>query len=250
MMINFNTFKAAAKSLAPTTADKAVLGGATIALVAAGVNRSRSVEQVVKPLVMGAIAAGLWKTRDQRCAADNALLGVAVGASLIGDQLMLEEEFAADQADADEWMRRGASAFAVNHVATVSLALRHGARPGVAEVAPRAIGLIEGLLVLAARRRHMLAPLGAYSKLLAVMSAVMASPQLNAGVDDSDPRNALELGGMLFLASDATILHRQVFLGRDSEAGAVAEGWVLLSYCAAQALIFSGLAKLASARVG
>lgn len=249
-MIDLKSFKAAGRALAPTAPEKALLAGASVALVVVGVKRSRPVEQVVKPLVMTAIGVGLWRTRDLRSGVDNALLGVATVASLVGDQLMLEEEFAPDQDSADAWIKKGASAFAVNHVATVSLALRHGARPGPAELLPRVAGLVEGLTLLATRRRHMLLPLGAYSKLLAVMSTVMASPQLSDGTEDSDPRRALELGGMLFLASDATILHRQLFLGRESQAGAVAEGWVLASYCAAQALLFSGLAKLSASRAG
>lgn len=247
-MVNFKSFKAAARALAPTTPEKALLAGASTALVVGGVNRSKPIEQVVKPLVMTAIGIGLWRTRDQRGTIDNILLGKAAVASLVGDQLMLEEEFASDPDAADKWIRRGAAAFAVNHVATVSLALRHGARPGAAEFLPRVAGLAEGIGLLAARRPHMLLPLGGYSKLLAVMSSVMASPQLTEGTEDSDPRRALELGGMLFLASDATILHRKVFLEKESAAGAAAEGWVLASYCAAQALLFSGLAKLAASK--
>lgn len=249
-MIDLRSIKAAAKSLAPNTPEKALLLAATGALVAAGVKRSRRAEQVVKPLVMTAIGVGLWRTRDQRDALDNLLLATAATASLAGDQLMLEEEFASSQRVADMWIKRGASAFAVNHVATISLALRHGARPGAAEALPRAVGMIEGLILLAVRRPHMLPALGSYSKLLAVMSTVMASPQLTDGTADDDPRRALELGGMLFLASDATILHRQVFLGRETPAGAAAEGWVLASYAAAQALIFGGLAELARSRAG
>lgn len=244
-MIDLRSIKAAGRALAPTTPEKALFAGATVALVAAGVRRSRPVEQVVKPLVMTAIGIGLWRTRDRRDTIDNVLLGKAVVASLVGDQLMLEEEFSGSAEESDTWIRRGASAFAVNHLATISIALRHGARPGPAEAIPRIAGLAEGLTLLLARRRHMYPVLGTYSKLLAVMSAVMASPQLVDGVGERDERRALELGGMLFLASDATILHRQVLLGRESTAIAVAEGWVLASYCAAQALIFGGLARLA-----
>lgn len=224
-----------------------MFGSAGVVLTVAGVRRSRSAEQIVKPLVMSAIGIELWGSRDQRCPTDNALLGTALLAALVGDQLMLEEEFAVDERSAETWLKRAVAAFAASHVATSSLALRHGSRPGSAELLPRAVGLAEGVLLLAIRRRHMLGPLGGYSVLLALMSAVMAAPQLTDGTIGSDPRRALELGGMFFLASDATILHRQMFLGRESGAGAVAEGLVLGSYCAAQALIYGGLMKLSAA---
>jgi hypothetical protein len=249
-MIDLSALKAAARTLAPVTPEKASLLAAASALVVAGAKRSRRAEQVVKPLVMTAIGVSLWRSRGRRDALDNALLGVAAAASFAGDQLMLEEEFAAEPADADRWIRRGAAAFAVNHVATISLAVRHGARPGPGELLPRVAGLAEGLVLLAARRREQLWALGGYSKLLAVMSTVMAAPQLTADAEETDPRRALELGGVLFLASDATILHRQVFLDKDGTAGALAEGWVLASYCAAQALIFGGLAKLTESAAG
>lgn len=246
-MINADSLKAAARVLLPSTPEKAVFAGASALLVVAGVRRSRPIEQAVKPLIMASIGIALWRSREQRPALDNALLGTAVVASMIGDQLMLEEEFAREQDEADVWIKRGAAAFSVNHFATIGLALRHGARPGLTQAAPRAVSVMAGWGLLATRRPKMLAPLGAYSKLLATMSTVMASPQLVAGGDNVDARRALDVGGALFLSSDATILNRQVFLGRDSGAGAVAEGWVLASYCAAQAMIFAGLAELSAA---
>jgi hypothetical protein len=249
-MIDLRSVKAAARALVPSSPEKAVFAAASAALVAAGATRKKRVEQVVKPLVMGSIAVGIWRTRERRDAVDNALLGAAAIASLAGDVLMIEEEFADGPEAAASWIKRGASAFAVNHLATVALATRHGARPGMAELLPRAVGVAEGAALLGAKRRELLVPLLVYSKLLATMSTVMASPQLTEGVGDDDPRRALELGGVLFLASDATILHRQAFLEKETPSGAAAEGWVLASYAAAQALIFSGLESLAAARAG
>ncbi|MFT4048711.1 MAG: lysoplasmalogenase family protein [Solirubrobacterales bacterium] len=213
--------------------ERAVFFAASAALTAAGALRSRRTEEVVKPLVMLSIQAGLWRSRKARSASDNALLAVATTASLVGDKLMLEEEFAGDRAEADRWIVRGASAFAVNHVAMIALALKLGARPRGIDFVLRAGGLAEGLYLLATRRRHLLAPLGSYSALLASMSATMASPQLG-------PPAALGVGGMSFLASDATILHRQVFL-KDEKQRAAAEAFVLASYCLAQRLLIDGL---------
>lgn len=213
--------------------ERAVFALATGALVVAGVKRSRRVETVAKPLIMLSVQAGLWRTRTERSRGDNALLAVASTAALAGDWLMMEEEFAPTEAEADSWIVRGASAFAVNHAATVTLALKRGARPRPVDFALRAAGLIEGLALLTTRRSHLLKPLGTYSALLGGMSAVMASPQL--------PRE-LELGGLSFLASDATILHRRIFL-EDARSRAAAEAFVLASYCLAQRKIFDGLAS-------
>lgn len=221
--------------------ERAVFLAASAALVVAGATRNRRAEQVVKPLIMLSVQAGLWRTRDQRSTADNALLAVATTASLIGDQLMLEEEFAPTEAEADRWIVRGASAFAVNHAAMIALALKLGAHPRAADFAMRAGGLVEGLALLATRRPHLLGPLGSYSAVLATMSAVTAAPQLSNAVEPATRRpSALELGGLSFIASDATILHRRVFL-RDERARALAEGFVLASYAAAQRLLVDGL---------
>jgi len=218
--------------------ERAVFVAAATALTVAGALRSRRTEELAKPLIMLSIGAGLWRTREHRPATDNALLAVATAASLAGDWLMLEEEFAPTREAADRWIVRGASAFAVNHVSTITLALKLGARPRPTDFALRTGGLAEGLTLLATKRSHLLAPLGSYSTLLGTMSAVMAAPEV-------DRRTTL--GGLAFLASDATILHRQVFLKTESSR-AVAAAFVLASYCAAQRLTFDGLAAESRAR--
>jgi uncharacterized membrane protein YhhN len=248
-MIDTRSLRSAVRTLLPDTPEKALMTAASAALVVAGARRSKTAERFIKPLVMSSIAAGLWRTRAERGGLDNALLGTAAAASFAGDLLMMEEEFAEGE-QADVWIQRGAAAFAVSHVATISLALRHGARPGAKELLPRVGGLLEGVALLATRQRNLFVPLVAYSKSLALMSTVVASPQLSAGTPDDDPRRALDLGGVLFLTSDAALMHRRVFLDKDSPAGAAAESWVLGSYTSAQALLFSGLAKLAAVRAG
>ncbi len=235
-MIDGKSLRALGRALTPKTPERAVFLAASAALVVGGVKKSRKIETAAKPLVMLSIGAGLWRTRGERDSVDNALLGIAAAGSFAGDWLMLEEEFAEDDAASDRWIQRGASAFAVNHLAMIAVAVRHGARPPVTEFLIRSVGLVEGLLVLRATRPHLLLGLGAYSKLLAAMSAVMASPQLE---DDG-----LELGGLSFLASDATLLHRRSFLAAEGPRAA-AEAVVLTTYTAAQALLFDGLARIA-----
>ncbi len=228
--------------------ERGVFVAASAALVAAGVARSKRIETIAKPLVMLSIQAGLWRTRNQRPAADNALLAVATTASFAGDWLMLEEEFAPNEKEADRWIVRGASAFAVNHVAMIALAIKLRARPRPTDFAARMPGLVEGLALLATRRHHLLMPLGSYSKLLALMSTTMAAPQLKTDSEqDSRLPGRLEIGGLSFLASDGTILHRRIFLSEERPRAA-AEAFVLASYCLAQRLLVDGL-DAASVRV-
>jgi hypothetical protein len=220
--------------------ERIVFAVATAALAAAGAKRSKPAETVAKPLVMLSIQAGLWRTRNQRSAVDNALLAVGSTAAFAGDWLMMQEEFASTEAESDEWIKRGATAFAVNHAATIALALKLGARPRGEDLVKRLPGLIEGLGVLATRRRHLLMPLGSYSKLLTAMSTVVAAPELTESGESASLPGPLELGGLSFVVSDGTLLHRRVFLD-DEQSRAIAEVGVLTTYATAQRLIFDGL---------
>lgn len=220
--------------------ERAVFLAASAALSVAGAKRSKPAEVVAKPLVMLTIQAGLWRSRGERSRADNALLAVASTGALAGDVLMMQEEFAPTQAESDYWIKRGAAAFAVNHAATIALALKLGARPRAEDLVKRLPGMVEGLTVLATRRRDLLLPLGSYSKALTAMSTVVAAPQLDAREQRSALPSGLELGGLSFLASDGILLHRRTFL-RDQRSRAIAEVGVLATYAAAQRLIFDGL---------
>ncbi len=221
--------------------ERAVFVVAAAALTAAGAKRAKPVEVVSKPLVMLSLQRGLWRSRRQRTGGDNALLAVATTASLVGDVLMMEEEFAPTRQQADRWLVRGASAFAVNHLALIALSVKLGARPRPVDVAARAAGLLEGFALLASRRRHLLGPLGAYSAVLASMSAVVAAPELDAAEGRALALpGKLEAGGLAFLASDSMILHRQVFF-KSEGARAAGEAFVLATYCSAQRLLIDGL---------
>lgn len=228
--------------------ERAVFVAAGVVTATAGARRMRWLEFLSKPLLMLSIGFGLWRTRHERSVADNALLGVATGASLAGDWLMFNEEFAETEEEADWWIVRGASAFAVNHVAMITLAVKNGARPRAQDFAIRAGGLLEGVVLLATRRRHLLKPLGRYSALLATASAVAASPELQSVEEgpSSLPGRA-EIGGISFIVSDAMILHRQLFL-HSERSRAAGEAFVLTTYAAAQRLLFDAAAAKAGER--
>lgn len=224
--------------------ERAVFLAAATALTVAGAKRSKRVELIAKPLIMGSLQAGLMRTACERSDIDNALLFSATSASLVGDWFMLQEEFAPNKREADRQIKRGAACFAVNHALLTALALKHGARPTVGEALPRAVGVVEGAAVLALTNKPLLAPLGAYSTALATMSTVVGDPSIVESVPTGDPRRGLWLGGQSFIASDGTILHRRTFF-KQKPAGAVAEAFVLASYALAQMLLIDGLEKLA-----
>lgn len=221
--------------------ERAVFLAASVALTIAGARRAKGVELVAKPLVMGSIAAGLLRNAKSRDRTDNALLLGAATASFIGDWFMLFEEFADDEAAADRQIQRGASSFAVNHLLLGALAIRHGARPSKSEALMRLPGLVEGGAVLGATKRELLPVLGPYSALLATFATVLADPRISG---EEEALSGLALGGLSFMASDGTILHRRTFLTNPT-ARAAAEAFVLASYVFAQALIYDGLERLA-----
>lgn len=221
--------------------ERAVFLAASVALTVAGARRAKSVELVAKPLIMGSIAAGLLRTSQQRSRTDNALMLGAATASFVGDWFMLFEEFAASEDEADRQIQRGASSFAVNHLLLGALAVRHGARPTRSEALMRLPGLIEGAAVIGATKPRLLPVLGPYSAILASFATVIADPRL---VRKDEALSGLAIGGLSFMASDGTIVHRRNFLSSE-KSRAAAEAFVLASYAFAQAVIYDGLERLA-----
>lgn len=225
--------------------ERAVFVGSAIALAVAGAKRSKRTEAVVKPMIMASLQAGLARSACKRSDVDNALIFGATGASLVGDWFMLQEEFAPTQQKSDRWLKRGAACFAVNHALMIALAIKHGARPTKRDALLRVGSLAEAKLVLYATNRELFVPIAWYSAALTAMSTVMASPSLvPADAPAGDPRRGLELGGLSFVASDGTILHRRTFF-KNTDAGNSAEAFVLASYALAQMLLVDGLEKLA-----
>lgn len=218
---------------------------AATALTAAGASRSKRIELIAKPLIMTSLQAGLMRTACHRSDVDNALLFSATSASLVGDWFMLQEEFAPNKRKADRQIKRGAACFAVNHALMTALAVKHGARPTKSNVLMRIGSVAEAKVLLGLTNRPLFLPLASYSGMLATMSTIVADPAIiPEDAPSGDPRRGLELGGLSFIASDGTILHRRTFF-KDKPAGAVAEAFVLASYALAQMLLIDGLEKLA-----
>lgn len=225
--------------------ERAVFVASAVALTVAGAKRSKRTETFVKPLIMASLQVGLSRSACHRSDVDNVLLFGATGASLVGDWMMMQEEFAPTPRKADVWIKHGAACFAVNHALMTTLAVKHGARPTKQDIVMRLGSLAEAKLILFATNRELFVPIAWYSAALSTMSAVVASPSLvPAEAAAGDPRRGLELGGLSFVASDGTILHRRTFF-KNSGAGNAAEAFVLASYALAQLLLVDGLEAVA-----
>lgn len=225
--------------------ERAVFVVSAVALTVAGARRSKRAEILVKPLLMSSLQVGLMRSACHRSDVDNALLFGATGASLVGDWMMMQEEFAPTKGESDDWIKRGAACFAVNHALMTALAVKHGARPTKSNVMMRIGSVVEAKVLLLLTNRPLYVPLASYSGLLTAMSTIVADPAIVP--DDApsgDPRRGLELGGLSFIASDGTILHRRTFF-KNKPAGSAAEAFVLASYALAQMLLVDGLEKLA-----
>lgn len=225
--------------------ERALFVASAVALTVAGAKRSKRTETFVKPLIMTSLQLGLARSACHRSDVDNVLLFGSAGASLVGDWMMMQEEFAPTPRESDVWLKRGAACFAVNHALITTLAVKHGARPTKQDVLLRLGSLAEAKLVLFATNRELFVPIAWYSAALSTMSAVMASPALiPTDAAAGDPRRGLELGGLSFVASDGTILHRRTFF-KNTGAGNAAEAFVLASYALAQMLLVDGLEAVA-----
>ncbi|MGC5246993.1 lysoplasmalogenase family protein [Gordonia sp. DT219] len=218
---------------------------AAIASVA-GAYGSRRIASLTKPVPLALLAVDAargWRTRP---AVESALLATALACSAAGDRAMLLEEFAPIGPD-DRYTRLplahpltqkdfrlalGAALFAGAQVSYSMLLWRRGARAGTSGLAPRMLALAESATVIGYHRPRLLAILGPYGHTLALMSALSgAAPSGQPG---------LRAGGILFLASDLSILNRR-HLMHDPALRRAAEVWVLASYFTAQALLVENL---------
>lgn len=219
---------------------------AAAAAAAAGAFGSERVAALTKPLPMALLASTVVAGRRKRPPIDTALLAAAMAFSAAGDRAMLREEFT-PRSPADEKRRLprshpmtrkdarlalGASLFAGAQVSYCTLLWRRGARPRPATALPRMAVLGESAAVIAIHRPRLLSVLGPYGTTLAAMSTLAA--------ECPGDRPGLRIGGLLFLASDLTILNRRHLIG-DPTARRLSEAWVLASYFAAQALLVDGL---------
>ncbi|MGK2379749.1 MULTISPECIES: lysoplasmalogenase family protein [Gordonia] len=204
---------------------------ATAATVAGAAHRRRPAA-LTKPLPLLFLGVDVARHAGTRSGTDNALLAGAVAFSAAGDRAMLLEEFADEPADKDRRLQLGASLFAGAQLCLTAAMMRRGARPSGRGLLARTAVLAESATVLAVHRPRLLPILGGYGNSLALMSATAA------GMRPS--RSAMRTGGLLFLASDLTIINRRHLINNPRLAAA-GEAWVLASYFAAQWLLLTGL---------
>lgn len=211
---------------------------ATVAVSAAGAVRWRPGVAVAKPAALAALAVTVARGTRQRSAVDNALLGTAIAASAAGDYFMYREEFATGT-EKDRQIQTGASMFGIAHLAYLALATGHGARPTRRRLLPRFSIMNEVAALLILNQPRLLPVLGVYGGLLSTMAATVADPDLASG-SSNDPTRLLPVGGIVFMASDATLMNRR-FLLRGALPRAAAEAVVLSTYFVAQMFLLDGL---------
>ncbi|MCM3896246.1 MULTISPECIES: lysoplasmalogenase [Gordonia] len=213
---------------------------------AAGAFGTRRAAALTKPIPLALLAGRALLRRQHHYSGlgiDDALLAGAIAFSAAGDRAMLLEEFTptdteADRMTKDRRLATGAALFGVAQLCYSTLFWRRGARPTVQAFAPRMVALGESAAVLAANRPRPLLVLSPYGTSLAAMSTL-------AGAVHS-PQPSARIGGLLFLASDFTILNRRHLIS-GATARRIGEVWVLASYFAAQYLLTDAVDVAASA---
>lgn len=221
--------------------ERKVFVAATVAVSVAGAARWRPGVAMTKPAALAALAATLARGTRARSAADNALLAVALGASAAGDYFMYREEFTTGP-EKDRSLQTGATMFGLAHLAYLGLLTRHGGRPTSRRLLPRCAVMDEVAALLILNQPRMLPILGIYGGTLATMAATAADPALLRG-SDTDPTRLLAAGGIVFMASDATLMNRR-YLVRGPLPRALAEATVLSTYFVAQMLLLDGMDAL------
>ncbi|WP_068155125.1 lysoplasmalogenase family protein [Rhodococcus phenolicus] len=227
-------------------AEHAVFAAATAATVVGGVLGNEKLQRVAKPLIAPALAVRVLRRGRDTDRVDTALLLLGLAGATVGDVFMIDP-------DDDRRLVRGASSFAVMQASYSTVLARHGARPHAVAAVPRAVAALGAASLLAAKSRNVAAPLTGYGALLATTATLAADPVLAPGsaqvagmpLPSADRRSWLGLGGFVFTLSDGTIVGRRVLLTNE-KARALAEGFVLATYAAAQLLLVEGM--LASRR--
>ncbi|WP_035912765.1 lysoplasmalogenase family protein [Knoellia sinensis] len=203
--------------------------------VAAVVGKPRT-HLVSKMLLAPTLAGGVLATRNGRSTARTATLTAALVGSVVGDWFMNRSEVSAPESpERRHFMRRGASAFAVQQSGLLALLLSDGVRPKVGAAATAGT-VMAGLGALELGSTGEPDPvLTGYGLLLGSMSALSMS-------DGRPPRarRAVALGGGLFLLSDAAIIVGE-HVAKTPRHRAVVSGIVLSTYTAALALLVHGL---------
>lgn len=223
--------------------EHAVFLGATTATVVGAVVDNEKLQSAAKPLIAPALAARVLRRRANLDAVDTGLLLGSLAAATVGDVFMIDP-------DDDARLTNGARSFAVMQLGYSAVLARRGARPTAPALVPRLLGWLGAAALLRTRARAVAPTLTGYGAVLGTTSTLSADPALAPGarvvagtvVPNADPRSRLGLGGLLFTGSDALIVVRRLFV-RGRTGRRVAEGVVLASYAAAQALLVEGMTE-------
>ena len=218
-----------------STLSRAAFAAASVVTVAGAVVGSPRTQQIAKPLMVPALAAGVSRPALP--------IATALAAATLGDVLLIDP-------DDDTRILRGAAAFAVMQGCYIGLLSSRGARPRAVNLVPRFAGWAAAAVTLGRRSRDVAPGLSGYGLTLATMSTLAADPSLAPGtrrfcglvVPGVDPRSRLALGGVLFTVSDALIVFRRLFLVSESHRRA-AEGTILATYALAQLFLVEGLSR-------
>ncbi|KAA0018965.1 lysoplasmalogenase [Antrihabitans cavernicola] len=207
-------------------ADRLVFLAASATTVAGAVIGNERMQQVAKPLIAPSLAVRAWRKRGP----DNLETALLVGgltAAAVGDVLLIDP-------DDDRRLVQGASSFAVMQAGYTTLLLRHGARPTAPAWLPRLLGWAGAAVLLRTKAPTVAAPLTAYGVTLGAATTLASDPALD---------KQLFAGAQLFTVSDGLILVRRIFV-RNETGRRIAEGVILATYAAAQALLVDGLQAL------
>ncbi|WP_182358135.1 lysoplasmalogenase family protein [Tomitella gaofuii] len=222
------------------------LAGA-LATTALALTGDKRIQYATKTTLGPALAARVL--RERRAGAidgvDTALLLIGLAGATAGDVFMID-------ADDDERLRRGASAFGVMQSAYGQYLRQHGAKPRLKTALVGGASAAAGAALLHWRMPQVASTLSGYSLALGTTATLAADPGLAPGApriadvvrpDAADTRTWLGAGGMLFTVSDAAIVGRRMFL-RGAAARRLAEGFVIASYGAAHLMLVEGMLAL------
>lgn len=219
----------------------------SVATTVLALSGDKRLQYASKPAMAPALAARVIREyRDKRLdGIDTTLLLVGLAAATVGDVFMVD-------ADNDERLVRGATSFGVMQSAYTTLLRQAGAKPHVGTALPQAATAAAGSGLLFWRLPAVAKPLSAYSFALGATATFASDPALAPGArqvggivvpDREDPRTWLAVGGLVFSASDATIVLRRMFL-RGETGKRLAEGLVVATYASAHVMLVEGMLRL------
>lgn len=219
----------------------------SVATTVLALSGDKRLQYASKPVMASALAARVIREyRAKRLdGIDTTLLLIGLTAATVGDVFMVD-------ADDDKRLVRGSSSFGVMQSAYTTVLRQAGAKPHVRTAAPQVATAAAGAGLMAWRMPKVAKPLSAYSFALGATATLASDPalapdaRLVAGIpvpDRNDARTWLAAGGLVFSASDASIVLRRMFL-KGEASRRLAEGVVIATYAAAHVMLIEGLLRL------